>query len=35
MFACTNPVHGAPVLPDCQPPDTRTELWWESLVGPF
>ena len=33
LFACTHPASGAPILPDCQPPETRAELWWESLVG--
>ena len=33
LFACTHPASGAPILPDCQPPETRAQLWWESLVG--
>ena len=37
LTLCTHayPAWGAVRLPDCRPPETRVELWWESLVGPL
>ena len=37
LMFCTSPypAWSAVRLPDCRPPETRAELWWESLVGPL